>query len=126
MTPKGSQHTHYETDADLRLRLARAGVAHSYDGPEGGAVVVLLDVDGCGYGVVKVDTHPDERDLQAVEQALAHLMTVRDEQRRQSSHPWAPKAGPRAVPRIRCVEGASALHSQSRCTRFVVRPSRRQ
>ncbi len=80
--PKDSQHTHYEVDDDLRLRLARGGVADRHDEFEGGAVALLLDLDGCGVAVVKVDTHPNQRDLQAVEQALAHLTTVRDELRR--------------------------------------------
>lgn len=77
-----AEHTHYEADDDLRLKLSKGGATPSVETPAGGAVLVLLDVDGCGYGVVKVDTHHADRDLQAVEQALAHLTTVRDELRR--------------------------------------------
>ena len=79
LTPPQGQHTHFESTGDLIIQLAKGGAQATNTVDR--AVLVLLDVDGEPFSVVRVQDSR-EGNLATVEQALTHLTTVRDELRR--------------------------------------------
>lgn len=73
--------TIYEATADVvGTCMFRDGTkAHTSGHVEGGAVLVMLDVDGEGYTHVQVDSRGKGWDLLVVEGAITHLQTVAGE-----------------------------------------------
>ena len=76
--PQDGEHTHFESTGDLIIQLANGG-AHATNTAER-AVLILLNFDGEQFSVVRVQDSR-EGNLATVEQALAHLITVRNELR---------------------------------------------
>ena len=74
---------HYTSDSDLIAHLKTTELASS-GSVDGGAVLVLLDVDGESYGTVHAEGRASVPEVQVLELAIRHLTTARDQLKRLS------------------------------------------